>query len=134
MQLTHSLCRSAISKAVLIRERYVNTLPHSARLRQVERSESRCALLHRIILTACLCRRRERVPPGQLMHATTVVLDLSFSFIFFLIILSFLFYSPMCRRKHRAPGSRVSVRRAQPATGVARAQWAKDIPAGQTLP
>jgi hypothetical protein len=40
--------------------------------------------------------------------------------------------TPMCRRKHRTPGDRVSLHYAQPATGVAGARW--DIPAGQTLP
>ena len=42
--------------------------------------------------------------------------------------------APMCWRKHRTPGDRVSVHCARPATGVASAQWNKGIPAGQILP
>ncbi|XP_064879539.1 upstream stimulatory factor 1-like isoform X4 [Oncorhynchus nerka] len=41
--------------------------------------------------------------------------------------------APMCRRKHRTPGDRVSVHCSRPATGVTSARWDKDIPAGQTL-
>uniref|UniRef100_A0A4W5MZ02 Dachsous cadherin-related 1a n=1 Tax=Hucho hucho TaxID=62062 RepID=A0A4W5MZ02_9TELE len=42
--------------------------------------------------------------------------------------------APMCRRKHRAPGDRVSVHCARPATGVASARWDKDIPANTVIP
>jgi hypothetical protein len=38
------------------------------------------------------------------------------------------FLAPMCRRKHHTPGDCVSMHCTRPATGVAGAQWDKDIP------
>jgi hypothetical protein len=37
--------------------------------------------------------------------------------------------APMCRRKHRTPGDRISMHCARPNTGVASVRWDKDIPA-----
>ena len=42
--------------------------------------------------------------------------------------------APMCRRKHRTPGDRVSMHCSHPATGVASARWDKNILAAKPSP